>query len=178
MKLKTIAIIGLFLMLSGCVSSNKDVIGNVNANNTLYLIYSPTCPHCHALINFLKKELNNHEDIKVILIKDGTKYANLFTSYNYSWSGGVPLLFAILSNNTFIAIKGFPTSQQNSDGYLISKSYEIRMCDSLHGRKVYTDGTYYYCIMPTGEISGNEYAIRYLLKLCEDVGCKKVRLSG
>ncbi len=164
-------LMALLVFVSGCVG-NETVESQKSFASKVYLIQSPTCPHCKAIIKYL-----DSVDFNVSIIKTTSgEYGKYLKKYNFSWNGGVPLLFAILENNTLIAIQGYPTESQEKNGYFIGKEYEMNMCNSLDGKMTFKNGEYQFCKLPNGVILGNKYAVDYLLELCEKNLCKEINL--
>ncbi len=162
-------LIALLVFVSGCVG-NETVESQKSFASKVYLIHSPTCPHCKALIKYLD---STNFNVSIIKTTSG-EYGKYLEKYNFSWNGGVPLLFAILENNTLIAIQGYPTESQEKSGYFMGKEYEINLCDSLQGEKVFENGSYIFCKLPNGALLGNKYSVDFLLKLCESQKCKEI----
>jgi len=140
-----------------------------NKENVVYLIYSPACPHCHAMIEYLK---NYENEIKIVKTTQPKKYLSyLYKNFNFSWDGGVPLLFGIVENKTLIVIQGYPAKGQEKNGYFLGKEKEQKICENMNGEKIMINGDYKFCELPTGVILGNKYAIDYLINTCKTKGC-------
>lgn len=140
--------------------------------NVIYLIYSPLCPHCHYMIEYLKKYEN---EIKIIKTTEPKKYIDyIFEHFNFSWDGGVPLLFGIVKNKTLIVIQGYPTQQQENNGYFLGKEKEQKLCENLNGEKIVINEDYKFCKLPNGVIIGNKYAVDYLINMCKTKGCAEI----
>ncbi len=164
----------IVILLCGCV--NNQISDNTSspsslASSTVYLIYSPTCPHCHELRKYLASVNTN---VKIVETTEAGKFYRKLKQLGVEWDGGVPLLFAVLKNNTVIAIEGYPAAQQEVNGYFLGREKEIEICNSLKGRSVYIGGEYKFCILPSGIILGNRYAVDYLLEICGREKCKEI----
>lgn len=178
MKVHKALLIGILILIIFSVAliqfehkNKSNCILELTNQSTLYLIYSPSCPHCHALIEYL-------DTIKTqafIFKTTQFYYATCLENLGLKWNGGVPLLFGILENNSIIAIQGYPTSSQEVNGYFLGMEKEIEICENANGEKVYSkDGKYLFCRLPNGFILGNKYAVDYLIKTCEESKCKKI----
>ncbi len=141
-----------------------------NNTSTIYLIYSPTCPHCHHLKEFLKtKSLTN---VSIIESTDAMKAYYCLKEKNFDWNFGVPILFAY-SNGKLIVIQGYPSSLQDVNGYFGGKDVEEKYCKDMNGKPVYDENkNYLYCVM-NNIILGNKYSVEYLIDLCEKNFCEK-----
>lgn len=165
----------------GCLGNPSTPTGNMvctgsglKAGNesTVYLLYSPTCPHCHAMIEYIESK---RMGVKLIKTMETSKYAKyLMANCSFKWDGGVPLLFAVLKNGTLIAIEGYPAKSQEKNGYFMGKEYEINMCNKLKGTPIYENGEYRFCKLPNKAILGNKYAVDYVLLTCEEAKCIKI----
>jgi len=141
--------------------------------NTVYLIYSPFCPHCHHMMEYLHEIAEKYE-IKVVETMNTTYVLYLKEKFNFTWDGGVPLLFAVLKNDTLIAIEGYPSVSQDVDGYFLGKEREQEICRYSGGESIYENGDYKFCKLPNGVILGNKYAINYLFAICKNESCKEI----
>jgi len=137
----------------------------------IYIIYSPTCPHCENLINTLKEKGIN---VYLISIYDVNR-VNLPIEVR-SKLEGVPLVFAKV-NGTFLYIVGYPAKVQENNGYFESKKYEENYCKSINGKPYYENRTYKFCWQSNNTILGNEYAIEWLVAQCEKGYCSYINLS-
>ncbi len=169
-RLGSVAVIAAVILLSGCVGNTTISEDYGIYESKVYLIYSPTCPHCKALIKYID---NTNVNVSIIKTRDG-KYGSYLKQFNFSWNGAVPLLFGILKNNTAIIIQGYPSEGQEKNGYFMGMEYEIKICENLNGEKIYENGKYLFCKLPTGVIMGNKYAVDYLLKICEREACEEI----
>lgn len=169
MKISVTIAISL-IILAGCIGNGTIGKNEKMFRSKVYLIYSLTCPHCKAMIKYIDS-LN--KNVSVIKVTD-SRYGALLKKFNFSWDGGVPLLFAVLENNTLIVIQGYPAESQEKDGYFMGMDYELSMCESLKGEKIYENGKYVFCKLPNGAILGNKYAVDYLFSLCEKQTCKEI----
>jgi hypothetical protein len=173
---KIITTFAIFIvLLSGCITpteEQEDIARPNPQESVVYLIYSPICPHCHHMIEYLQTFEN---EIKIVKTTDSSKYANyLLERFNFSWDRGVPLLFGIVENKTLIVIEGYPAEQQEKDGYFLGKEKEQEICEKLKGEKVFVNGDYRFCRLPNGIIMGNKYAVDYLINICKTKGCSAI----
>ncbi|GEM_PF-1594508 len=141
--------------------------------NTIYLIYSPVCPHCHHMREYLHEMAKEH-GIRVVETMNTSYALYLKEEFNFTWDGGVPLLFAVLKNNTLVAIEGYPSTSQDVNGYFLGKEKEQEFCKHWGGEGVYEDGEYKFCKLPNGVIVGNKYAVDYLVRVCKSEKCKDI----
>ncbi len=141
--------------------------------NTVYLIYSPVCPHCQHMKEYLHETAKEH-GIRVVETMNASYALYLKEEFNFTWDGGVPLLFAVLKNGTLIAIEGYPSASQDVNGYFLGKEREQEICKRWGGEGIYEHGEYKFCRLPSGLIIGNKYAVDYLVKACENSGCKEI----
>ena len=148
----------LLIFSFGCVSQSSSEV----VPDTIYIIYSPSCPHCHTLINYIDS-LNLNIDVKKTT--NGGDYVNFLKLHGINWDGGVPLTFSLLKNGTLITISGYPSSSQEKDGYFINMEYEKSMCERMGGSAVFINSTYKFCKLPNGMLLGNRYSIGYLINL-------------
>lgn len=173
-----LAILSAFhVLFTSSETSNPSMPGNIsNTSNfssknpsVIYIAYSPSCPHCYHLLEYVS-ELNL-KNVSIIQTQNGREVYTLLKKYNYSWDFGVPIVFTRV-NGSLIVIKGYPSKDQDREGYFIGKEYEERLCESLGGKKEMSNGKYLFCWIEDNEILGNKYAIDYLINLCEKNLCK------
>ncbi|MCD6403201.1 MAG: hypothetical protein J7K98_02650 [Candidatus Aenigmarchaeota archaeon] len=143
---------------------------NKGSDSYVYLVYSDTCPHCHHLLEYLSKIKTN---VTIVKTKDSQKAYKCLQSQGFSWNFGVPIMFA-RTDKKLIVIEGYPSKSQDKNGYFMGMDYEYSLCNSSNGKPYYENGTYVFCEMPEGKILGNEYAVRYLINLCQKEKCKKI----
>lgn len=151
------------VMVCGCISENQTNESLVE-RDTIYIIYSPTCPHCHYLINYIESKSMN---ITVVKTTEGGKYVKFLESHGIKWDGGVPLLFVLLKNETLVVVNGYPTESQEKNGYFFGVDYEKSMCEKMSGKPFYENGEYKFCKLPNGMLLGNMYSVDYVIGLCE-----------
>jgi len=135
----------------------------------IYVVYSPVCPHCENLLNFLDKEGIGVEKISIEMFPVMKIFRNLSEYYR----GEVPFVFAKI-NNTIIIIKGYPSKNQENDGYFIGKEFEEDLCKKTNGIPVYINNTYAFCKLSENVLLGNRYAILWLVEQCKEYGCEKL----
>ncbi len=160
-----LAIISLFLIFP--LFNKKAVNEKIGRKLNIYVVYSPTCPHCHHLLEVLK-EMN--VSVIKILPDEFTKmeiYKNLSKYFS-----GVPFVFAKV-NGSIIIIEGFPTKEQDVNGYYYGKDFEIKMCLKENGKPVYINNSYAFCNI-TGIILGNLYSLKWLINQCLKYGCEAI----
>ncbi len=160
-----IAIVGSFILTKFTVEKEDFT----NCNNCMVLLYSSACPHCHNLIEFLNK---TDKSVKIYMISDRESYIKAFEilrSYNFTWDGGVPLLFTVIDGKIYV-IQGFPAKGQEKDGYILGKDTEEALCLRV-GDPYYENGTYKFCKIRDNMFIGNRYSVSYLLDLCEKNEC-------
>jgi len=141
--------------------------------NTVYLIYSPVCPHCNHMKEYLHKIAKEHR-IRVVETMNTSYALYLKEEFNFTWDGGVPLLFAVLKNNTLIVIEGYPSLSQDVNGYFLGMEKEQEICKHWGGESIYENGEYKFCKLPNNVIVGNKYAVNYLVDACKNNGCKRI----
>lgn len=141
--------------------------------STIYLIYSPVCPHCHHMMEYLREIAKEHE-IRIVETMNSSYAVYLKEKFNFTWDGGVPLLFAVLSNDTLITIEGYPSVSQDVNGYFLGKEKEQELCKRWGGECVYENNEYKFCKLSNGVIVGNKYAVDRIVNLCEKYGCKEI----
>ena len=138
--------------------------------SVIYLVYSPYCPHCHHLIEYL--DTKNLKDVSILKTTNGKATYECLLKENFKWNFGVPIVFAKV-NSTLIVIEGYPSVDQDVNGYFLGKEKEEDICDASEGEKFFDkNGRYLFCKLPDGTILGNKYAIDYLLKICENYTCE------
>lgn len=136
----------------------------------IYLIYSPTCPHCGHLMEYLKN-FEGEKNITIVKTTQTSKYFGILKKFNFTWDGGVPLLFAIVKNKTLIVIEGYPSERQDVNGYFLGKEKEQTLCKRINGKEVFENGKYKFCKLPNNIILGNKYAVDYLINTCKIEKC-------
>jgi len=134
----------------------------------IYLVFSPTCPHCENLMNFLEKERIGVESIPIEKFYVIGVYKNLSGYFN-----GVPFVFAKV-NNTIIIIKGYPSKGQEKNGYFLGKEFEEDFCKKTNGTPVYINNTYAFCKLSENVLLGNRYSILWLIEQCREYGCERL----
>jgi len=178
MEKKHVIIMILLIIVSLSISFifvNKTSVkseSNIKEKYNIYIVYSPTCPHCENLLNFLDREGIEIEKIPV------EKFYVMKISNNLSaYFKGVPFVFAKV-NNTILIISGYPSSNQERDGYFLGKDYEEKLCKEMNGTPVYINSTYAFCkIAENNKYSifyGNRYSILWLIEQCKEYGCEKL----
>lgn len=140
-------------------------------NSFVYLVYSPSCPHCHALINYLK---GREEGLRVVTTTDGAWAARVLGKYGLNWNGGVPVLFAV-SGSEITAIQGFPAGSQDKGGYFMGLEYEKALCESGSGTPVLNGSEYLYCRQADGFLLGNRFSVDYLINKCLQGNCIELK---
>jgi len=138
-----------------------------NKQYDIYVVYSPSCPHCENLLEFLDNNGINVTKITIDEFANTSIFPNL-TKYFV----GVPFVFAEV-NDSLVVVIGYPSKTQEKDGYLIGRDYEENMCIKVNGTPVYINNTYQFCNI-TGVLVGNKYSIMWLIDQCEKYGCKKL----
>lgn len=152
------------LFRSGKTEWNSEFI---LGRGTVYVVYSPTCPHCHTLIEYVRREDRN---VNVITTTDSSAVAEVFSEYGISWDYGVPVMFGTV-NDTMILLKGFPSDSQFRNGYFMSKDYEENLCGLQNGTAIGDGSDYRFCILSDGQMMGNAYSADAVLSFCEERVC-------
>ncbi|MBR9680991.1 MAG: hypothetical protein GOU98_04180 [Candidatus Altiarchaeota archaeon] len=154
--------------ISGGSNGVFDFEKNPSISSTIYFVYSPTCPHCHELANYLKT-LNLSVNVKAVT--NGKFLQTFLQNDGITWRYGVPILVGI-SETKVIAIEGYPDATQILDGYFVSQSYEQTLCTNQGG---FENGfPYDFCNLPNGFLLGNQNSVNYLLDYCSENECKKL----
>ena len=163
MKKLLLPVLLLLVMSCGCISENQTNETFIE-KDVVYIIFSPTCPHCHSLIDYVESK---NTGLPIVKTTEGGKYVKFLESHGVKWDGGVPLLFVLLKNETLIAVNGYPAESQEKDGYFYGMDYEKSMCEKMNGEPFYENGEYKFCKLPNGMILGNKYSVDYVIELCE-----------
>jgi len=173
-KRKYIIIIALLIVITlSLIFTRVKIENNINENNVkekynIYVVYSPTCPHCENLLNFLEEERIGVEKIPIENFYTMDIFNNLSKYFN-----GVPFVFANV-NGTIIIIEGYPSKDEENNGYFIGKEFEENFCIKANGTPIYINNTYGFCELSKNVFLGNEYAILWLIEQCKKYGCKKL----
>ena len=141
---------------------------NIKEKYNIYVVYSPTCPHCKNLFSFLDRE---GIDVKKVSIEEFSTmkiFNNLSTYFR-----GVPFVFARV-NDTILIISGYPSSKQEKDGYFLGKDYEEGLCKEMNGTPIHINDTYSFCELSKNVFLGNKYSILWLIEQCREYGCEKL----
>jgi len=141
---------------------------NIKEKYNIYVVYSPTCPHCKNLFSFLDREGIGVEKISVEKFYVMKVYKNLSKYFL-----GVPFVFAKV-NDTIIVINGYPSKDQERDGYFLGKDFEEDLCIKTNGIPVYINNTYSFCKSSENVLLGNRYSILWLVEQCKEYGCEKL----
>lgn len=175
--------IGIAFIISSNISAlPKKQVSTIQKNTTplqnnsksfIYLIYSPVCPHCEHLIEYLKS-FEKEKNIVIVKTTKASKYLGVLKRFNFSWDGAVPLLFGIVENKSLIAIEGYPSKEQDINGYFLGKEKEQGFCKKLNGKEVFENKEYKFCKLPNNVILGNKYAVDYLINTCKIKKCYAV----
>ncbi|NPA76815.1 MAG: hypothetical protein GXN93_03615 [Candidatus Diapherotrites archaeon] len=143
-----------------------------NAETNAVLIYSPTCVHCHALIQYLQ-EKNAFDEMNIVKTTNPSPYIPLLSKMGLGFNG-VPTFIvyapdanipAKIKTAPFIVMIGFPSEYQDKNGYFMGENKELSYCKDMHGVPYYENNTYLFCIRPDGTILGNEHAVDWILKI-------------
>jgi len=134
----------------------------------IYVVYSPTCPHCKNLFNFLEKNGIGVHKLTMDIFAITPAYKDLAILFR-----GVPFMFAKV-NGTYVIIQGYPSSNQEKDGYFMGRDFEEDLCKSMNAIPVYENGTYLFCKIAPNIIFGNRYAVLWLVDQCDKYGCEKI----
>jgi hypothetical protein len=155
----------VLLFRSGKTEWNSEFI---SGRGTVYIVYSPTCPHCHTLIEYVRKA---GRDVNVITTTGSSAVAEVFSEYGVSWDYGVPVMFG-LADDSLILLRGFPSDSQFRNGYLVSKEYEQNLCALQNGTAAGNSESYKFCILGGGQMMGNAYSADAVLSFCEERVCE------
>ena len=115
---------GLLLMAGIQKGSSGSVCNNISY---IYVIYSKTCPHCQYLLEYLR---SIREPCIRFVFKEFSKLnkTDIWVLQDYNISiPGVPLVFAVTSNKTVIKVMGFPSKNQDIDGYFYGMDKEMQL---------------------------------------------------
>lgn len=134
----------------------------------IYVVYSPTCPHCKNLFDFLEKNGIGVHKLTIDIFSITPVYRELAIFFT-----GVPFIFAKV-NGTYIIIQGYPSSNQEKDGYFMGRDFEENLCKSMNATPVYENETYLFCRITPNILFGNRYAILWLIEQCDKYGCEKI----
>jgi len=173
MKKSTLLVVAGLVVIVWLLSTSKGTKNIFNFKNnpdfksTVYFVYSPTCPHCHELADYLQG-LNLTVNVKAVT--DGRFLVPYLQEAGISWQYSVPVMVGI--SDKVIAVEGYPSTEQNIEGYFGGQTYESQLCTSQGG---YADGLPYdFCHLPNGFLLGNQNAVDYLLNHCKENTCKTV----
>lgn len=103
-----------------------------NSEVTLYLFYSPTCPHCHAEIEWLDSIKDKYKYLKIVKL-EASKNTELYESVVEKMkvnSYGVPLTIIGSEFNV-----GYNDSKGNDLIKLIEKYSTFKYCDAVDAIK-------------------------------------------
>ncbi len=160
-----LVIAALILVHSG--GSSATTVLPAAGNNIL--VYSPTCPHCHALIQYLQKkglmqrwhikETTDPEAISKILQRYGLSFEGYPTLVIYAPDANLP---SFIKTAPYIILVGFPAGPNDVNGYYMGEKMDLSLCRGMHGTPVYEKGTYLFCVRKDGVILGNEHAIDWI----------------
>lgn len=170
-------VISLFVIIAAYIFLNRynndvNYINDSSFSRTvngsvIYLVYSPTCPHCHHLMEYLDK-LN--PKVNIVKTTDSRKIYSCLKKYGVDWDFGVPIMFANVSG-VITMIQGYPSSSQDVDGYFLGLQKEEQICKNS-GTPIYnSNGTYMFCRIGTAKYLGNMYSVSYLVSQCEKNNC-------
>jgi glutaredoxin len=87
-NLKVIAMV-LFVACGACFAKTANASSDINKTVTIF--YSPTCPHCHHLMDFVKKDLLKKYPNVRFNMKDTTKNGTKAIWDIFKRSAGLPL---------------------------------------------------------------------------------------
>lgn len=150
-----LAIIGIILFSTNTPKQNVQEDGNYVG----VLVYSPSCPHCHALINYLNEK---YPEVPILRTTDASKIKQYLEEAGVAWQGGVPIL-AIKANSKVYVISGFPSESQLKDGYFFGADREKQLCAQWNGTAYEENGRYLFCQLKDGTIIGNEHAVDWVM---------------
>ncbi len=146
---------------------------NVTVSENLpfvYLVYSPSCSHCHSLMEYIEL---NETGINLIKTKDAPEVAKFLLEYDIDWKFGVPILFGV-SYSEIKILEGFPSGSQNKEGYFIGKDFEQNICEAQRGTPFFENEVYQFCNLPSGMMLGNDFSVKYLLDFCKENNCRNL----
>ncbi len=126
-------------------------------NSSIHVVYSPTCPHCHALMSYLEEK-----GVKFDRTQDGREAARVLLRNGIDWKGGVPVMYTVV-NGTVYAVEGFPAGSQLKDGYFLGREREEELCSEMGGKPYHYNGSYRFCKLPNGMFLGNVYSVDYVV---------------
>ena len=136
----------------------------------VYLVYSPSCSHCHSLMELIE---SNETGINLIKTKELSTVAKFLENYDIHWKFGVPILFGVSYSEVKI-LEGFPAESQNKQGYFIGKDFEQNMCDAQGGSSHFENGIYKFCNLPSGMMLGNDFSVKFLIDFCRENNCRNL----
>ncbi|HIP66551.1 MAG TPA: hypothetical protein EYH09_00270 [Candidatus Nanopusillus sp.] len=141
-----------------------------NKSSIIYIVYSPTCPHCEHLLEYISNIETKYPNVTFLKTTNAKEMNECLKEHNISWNFGVPLVVAFTKNKTYV-IEGYPDKYQDINGYFLGENFERNACERSNGTAFYKDGKYLFCIFSNGRILGNKYAIEYLAEICSKESC-------
>lgn len=141
-----------------------------NKSSVIYIVYSPTCPHCKHLLEHISSIETDYPNVTFFKTTNAREMYKCLEEHNISWNFGVPLVVAFTKNETYV-IEGYPSKHQDNNGYFLGEDFEKNLCKHHNGTAFYKDGRYLFCILSDGKILGNRYAISYLAEICSKESC-------
>ena len=160
-------LIVLFPILYDILKSNNLVEFRDKEKYNIYVVYSPNCPHCHYLFEYLDKIGIETINIQISDFANMKAYEELSKYFK-----GVPFIFAKV-NNSFVIVSGFPSKEQDINGYFYGLETERELCKKTNGTEVFLNNNYAFCNL-SGIILGNRYAIDWLINICKNYNCEVV----
>ena len=157
--------VGFYFSRNG--SSTENSVAIPNNSSVIYLVYSPACPHCHHLMDYLSTITTN---VTIIETTDARRIYSCLKKENIDWDFGVPIMVAKI-NNAMYMVSGYPSVDQDMNGYFMGKDKEEQICNS-GGKPIYVNGSYAFCEIGNNKYLGNKYSVDYLISLCEKYGCE------
>jgi len=144
---------GIHISSQSHIGYNESTTTNKSYANAsvIYVVYSPTCPHCHHLLSYLETV---NTPVKIVKTMDSVNMMSCLRKHNISWDFGVPLVVAFTKNKTYV-MEGYPASIQDKNGYFMGKNFEENLCKQEKGKPIYINGIYSFCVLPDGKILGN-----------------------
>ena len=162
-----VILILIFPIIYKVVQYKEPIDTREKENYNIYVVYEPTCPHCHHLFEYLDEIDVGTINIRIPEFRKMKVYRELSRYFK-----GVPFIFSKV-NNSFIIISGFPSKEQDIDGYFYGQYNEIELCKKANGTGVFSNDTYLFCNV-SGIILGNKYAIDWLINICKNYNCEVV----
>ncbi len=135
-----------------------------HTKGSIYLVYSLTCPHCTHLKESLPSGIN------ITYISINSEKVKEISDKLPKWKGGVPLMVCFRNQSPLVML-GYPAKSQDKEGYFYGEKEEKAICEEYNGTKILENGKYKYCILPSGYMMGNKYALNEIINAYKKGEC-------